>query len=170
ELVPVPAPAADGAPHHDVVDEPPEPLGEVHGGAAAAGQLPHEARHLVLADAAERPHPGGRQELLRAQLAQLPPPLAVRGEEDVAGVEGDRRDGAGDVAVGEPEVLVPEDLPRGLRRRRHHRGHLAQPQLHQGPVLLRQSAQRPVGVRVAGEMVDAADHRQRPWPRGKVQP
>ncbi|KAB8087577.1 hypothetical protein EE612_011905 [Oryza sativa] len=176
ELVAVAAPAADGAHHHDVVGELADPLVEVHTSVAArarvGGQLTHEPRHLALADALERPHPGGGEQLLHADLAEVAPPLAVRPEYDVAAAEEDLLGGGGEVAVGEPEVLVLQDLLRHRRRRHDHRGDLAHPQLHDGAVLLRQRAQRAVGLGALRhhEVVEAADQRQRPWPRGKVEP
>ncbi|BAS79342.1 Os02g0570800 [Oryza sativa Japonica Group] len=175
ELVAVAAPAADGAHHHDVVGELADPLVEVHASVAArarvGGQLTHEPRHLALSDALERPHPGGGEQLLHADLAEVAPPLAVGREGDVAAAEGDLLDGGGEVAVGEPEVLVLQDLLRHRRRRHDHRGDLAHPQLHDGAVLLRQRAQRAVDLgALHHEVVEAADQRQRPWPRGKVEP
>jgi hypothetical protein len=83
----------------------------------------------------------------------------------------DRGDGGADVAVGEREVLAPEDVPRRLRRRHDHRGKLAEPDLHEvAPVLLGERAHRAVDGVAPHEVVDAADHRQRPWPRRQVEP
>ncbi|BAT00639.1 Os07g0218832, partial [Oryza sativa Japonica Group] len=69
-----------------------------------------------------------------SSLRELAPPLAVWGRHDVPAAEAERLGGAGQVAVGERQVLSPEDLLRGLRRRGDHGGHLAEPELHDGAV------------------------------------
>ncbi|BAT11031.1 Os10g0439862 [Oryza sativa Japonica Group] len=174
ELVAVLAPAADAAPHDDVVDELRDPAAQVHGlaGGGGRGEVPDQARHLLLADAPERPHPRGGQELQRAQLPELPPPLAVGREGHVVAAEGDHPDGGAEEAVGERDVLVPEDLLRRLRRRHDHGEHLAERYLHEvvAPVLLGERAHRPVDGVAPHEVVEAADHRQLPWPRRQVEP
>ena len=129
-----------------------------------------EAGDLLLPDGAERAHPLHAEQLEGADAAELAPLLAVGGEEDADLVADGlpHRDAHG--AGGERRVVRLEDLARGLRRRRHHDGELAEAEVHDGGVVPpRQLGQRAVHHHPARphhrEVVQAADERQPPWPR-----
>jgi hypothetical protein len=108
------------------------------------------------------------EELQHGDLAELAPPVAVGSEDDVGAVEGERGYGGVQVPVGERDVVGLGDRLRGLRRRHHQRGHLAQAEHHERPVLVREAAHRAVDGWASDEVVEAADQRQCPWTRRQV--
>jgi len=173
ELVPVPAPPADGRAHDDVVYHAADGLAEVDGLAAAAalaGDGAEEARYLLLPDGAEGEHAALVEELEHAHLAELAPAVVVVGEDDVLAAAADDVEGGAQVAAAEGDVVRPHHLPGGLGGGDHQRRNGAEAEQHERPVRRGQLAQCLVRQQAADEarqeeVVQAADERQLPWPR-----
>ncbi|BAS99080.1 Os06g0671375 [Oryza sativa Japonica Group] len=139
------------------------------GSGGGGGDGANEAGDLLLPDGAERAHPPRVEELEAADPAEAAPPLAVRREEYPHRVADGvpHRDAHG--AGGERGVVRPQDLPGGVPRRGHHDGELAEAEVHDAAAAAappREVGQRAVHrLRVHGEVVQAADDGEPPWPR-----
>ncbi|BAS98815.1 Os06g0641932, partial [Oryza sativa Japonica Group] len=126
-----------------------------------------EAPDLLLADGSEGQHAAGAEELEGADLPELPPPVAVGREDDaLASLRQGQPRRPGDGARREGEVVRLRDLARRVRRRGHHDGELAEAEQHERAVARGEVTQLVVVRELSGEeVVEVADHRERPRPR-----
>lgn len=125
-----------------------------------------ERTYLFLPDMLVGEDALGAEDLLVAELAELPPVVAGRGEENVLPVVG--HDAAGhELGPGrEYGVVGLEHLAGDLLGSDHHNGDLTHAEAHQRAVHVGQVAQRPVR-QLVHQPVRAPDHREVPRPRRK---
>ncbi|KAB8086186.1 hypothetical protein EE612_009350, partial [Oryza sativa] len=173
EILPPLEPVADDRAHRDVGDQHGEPLADVHGGLAGPprrrrGDGDDEAADLLLPHAAERPDAARAEQLHHGDLAQLPPQRAVGREREALAVDHLDPHGGAPRPRGELGVVPAHDLPRGVGRRGHDDGDLAEPERQQRRVAEppRQAGHGAVHeLATRHDLVQVADHRQPPRPR-----
>ncbi|BAS98817.1 Os06g0642250 [Oryza sativa Japonica Group] len=147
ELVPVLAPPPDHGAHRRVGGVGRHQLAEVHRlrrrGCRRRGRRhrPEQPVDLLLADGPEGIDAPGAEQLDGADLAELPPRLAVGREDDPLGALGeDEAHHAGDGARREGEVVRLHDVARGVRGGGDDDGELAEPEQHEWAVAPRNVA------------------------------
>ncbi|BAS98813.1 Os06g0641866, partial [Oryza sativa Japonica Group] len=167
-LVPVLEPAPDDGVHRRVGGVRRQQRAQVHGGLRRRRRRrrrrhgAEQAADLLLADGAEGLDASRAEQLDGADLAELPPLVAVGREDDPLGARGEdepRHPAHG--SRGELDVARPHHLARRLRGGRHHDGELAEAEQHERAVAPRQVAHGVVRER-ARQVVQVPDHRQPP--------
>ena len=167
ERVAVTDPVTHHRPHHGVGHVPGDEGADVHRLGRRRRQRRDKGGGLGLAGAAEAADAAGAEELRDAELSEAAPVLPLRRERDAEAVAGERAERRRLRPRGEGGVVGPHHLPRRGGRRRHDDGELAEPEQHELAVAGGKVTQRAVRKR-AGEVVQAADDRQLPWPRRRV--
>jgi hypothetical protein len=162
ERVPVLEPAPGDGTERRVSGVHQQELAEVHRRPARRCHRAEQPGGLLLAHGTEGVHAPGAEKLHGADLPDLPPLVAVRRPDDPLGALGDAQaDHAAHVAGGEVDVVGHHDLTRGLRGRRDDDGEPAEAEQHQRAVAPREVAHGAVR-QVPREMVEVAEHRERP--------
>lgn len=115
----------------------------------------------MLADGSEGAHAPEAQQLEHAELAGLPPVLAVRGEGDVGVVEGELLSRLEDGSAGEDDVVGFKDGLQCVAGGDDEGGDAAEAEEHDWAVLLGEAEEGVVGR--GADLVEVADDGQPPW-------
>jgi len=156
-------PAHDGA-HRRVGDVHGDQLAEVDEWCRRRGRDDglDEPGRLLLSHGPERPDAPGAEQLHDADLAELPPVVAVRSHHDSRAVPGEDPGAQGHWPRREDGVVGLHELLCGVRRGCDDHRDLAELEEHERAVPERQVSQGAVNEG-ATEVVDAADDGELPW-------